>query len=473
MRYVFVISSFDAVLVVLHKLIRLVRLTPFDTSTEQGRHDERHRKALLTAGSSVAGKFASVGANLLVIPMVLNYLGPERFGIWATITSFVMLLSFADLGIGNGLMTAVSQASGRVNDTEMRRLATAGLVMTALVGSVLLLITAVLYPVVPWAKLLNVTGRSASDVGPAIGVLGILLGISMPASVAARIEQGLQRGFVASILQIAGAALSVALVFFAIWLDAGLPVLVAVSVGAPVFAAIVNSMKFFGWSRPDLRPSRTSLSGSTIQSLMRIGLLFFALQLALAIGSTSDNFLLSYILGPQAVTDYSIPARLYGLIGIAIGFATNPLWPAYGEAIARGDQAWARRTLHRTMKFAVVGAALGALMLSIALQPILDLWVGGRVRASGLLIVGLGIWAIIESWRSAVSVFMNGSGVVHLQVVLAFAFAFTCIGAKIVLIKMISTPGVPLGAIAAFLLTTLLPYLWFLRRHSGAAVGPI
>ena len=45
---------------------------------------------------------------------------------WVTMSSFLAMLSFADLGIGNGLINAVASAYGRDDREEMRRYISSG-----------------------------------------------------------------------------------------------------------------------------------------------------------------------------------------------------------------------------------------------------------------------------------------------------------------------------------------------------------
>lgn len=86
----------------------LMRLQPFDTSTQQGRSRERYRRAALTALASVAARAVTIVTSLLTVRLTIRYLGAERYGLWMTATSVVSLLMFADFGIGNGLMTNIS-----------------------------------------------------------------------------------------------------------------------------------------------------------------------------------------------------------------------------------------------------------------------------------------------------------------------------------------------------------------------------
>jgi len=49
----------------------------------------------------------------VTVPLTLNYLGSEHYGLWMTISSVSVMLGFADLGIGNGVLNAVADAYGR------------------------------------------------------------------------------------------------------------------------------------------------------------------------------------------------------------------------------------------------------------------------------------------------------------------------------------------------------------------------
>src|ERR1035438_2273421 len=100
----------------------LLRFTAFDTSSEAGRSKERYRRVALTTLTSVGARGIGTLMALVSVPLTLGYLGKERYGLWMTISSIVAMLSFADFGMGNGLLNAVAVANGK-NDprTDPRR----------------------------------------------------------------------------------------------------------------------------------------------------------------------------------------------------------------------------------------------------------------------------------------------------------------------------------------------------------------
>ena len=90
----------------LKQVYALVRLRPFSVSTVAGRTNERHRRAALTALAAVLARSLSIATALITVPLTLHYLGTERYGMWMTMSSLVVLLSFADLGIGTGILNS-------------------------------------------------------------------------------------------------------------------------------------------------------------------------------------------------------------------------------------------------------------------------------------------------------------------------------------------------------------------------------
>src|SRR5205085_8320463 len=133
-----------------------------------------------------------------------------------------------------------------------------------------------------------------------------------------------------------------------------------------MIAGIANWLSLFYKQRPWLRPAFKAADWQTGRSLLRLGTLFFILQIAVSLAFTSDNVIVAQVVGPQAVTDLSVPARLFSLIPLFLGIALTPLWPAYGEAMARGDKTWVILTLRRSFLATLAIGALGALALIVS-----------------------------------------------------------------------------------------------------------
>jgi hypothetical protein len=83
---------------------------------------------LLNASANVIG----VVANVVMLPFILEHLGPSTFGLWMLLTSYVSLLSISEAGVSLHLQTRLTRAYGRRNDARAVILLYAGLVIVTL-----------------------------------------------------------------------------------------------------------------------------------------------------------------------------------------------------------------------------------------------------------------------------------------------------------------------------------------------------
>jgi O-antigen/teichoic acid export membrane protein len=442
-----------------------LRLSPFDTSTPEGRSRERHRRALLTGISALLAKVIAVSTSLVTIPMVLHYLGTEQFGLWMTISSVIAILGFADFGIGNGVLNAVADAYGKDDLEEIRGSISSAFALLSLIAIALLAMFATIYPLVNWGHFFNLSSQLARrEAGPAIAVFFVCFALNVPADLVQRLQLGLQDGYISKLWQLVGSIAGLAGVVLAIHFRLGLPWLLGALAGAPLLVTIANNIAFFGWMRTDLRPSLKLVSGTVARRIARLGLLFFVLQLVVAIAYSSDNFVVAKLLGPDAVTRYSITAKMFSLISLGLSMFLGPLWPAYGEAASRGDIHWVKQTLVRSTATAVLIAAAASAALVTVGPGILRLWVHRPIAPSFMLLLGLGVWSVMDAAGQSLAIFMNGTNTIVPQLIVATLFAAACLPLKIFFIHRVGVAGVPWATFISYTLLNALPCAFIIPR---------
>jgi len=450
------------------RLRRVVRLRAYDTATADGRASERHRRVALTALASVAAKVISVATALISVPLTLHYLGPERYGLWMTISSLVAILAFADLGIGNGMLNAMAAAYGRDDRAAIRGFISSGFVVLSAVALGLLALFAAAYSFVPWAALFNVKSALAQqEVGPAVAVFIVCFALAIPVTIVQRVQSALQRGFLAALWQCGASVLGLAGVLVAIHHEASLPWLVFAFVGAPLLASVLNSLLFFGRMQPELAPTLAAVSSGAANQLVRTGGLFLVLQIVAALAYASDSLIIARVMGASAVADFAVPERMFSVVTLVLGMVLAPLWPAYGEAISRGDGAWVRRTLRRSVFTAVALSAVCSFSLLLLAPWLLELWVGKAIGVSSLLLVALAVWKTIEAGGNALAVFLNGAHVVRAQVVMAIFTAAAALFLKFTLVASMGIAGAVWATVIAYSLFTALPTAVLMPRILG------
>ncbi len=465
-------------LVGMRRIGRILRLTPFDTATAEGRSHERFRRASLSAATSAGAKGIALVTTAVSVPLTLGYLGSERFGVWMTLSALIALLGFTDLGLGNSLLNGVAHAAGRDDRTAIRANVSSGIVMLIGVAVVFGLLFAFVYGHVSWAAVFNVGSPSAlEETGPAAAVLVVCFLIGMPAGAFPQVRLGLQQGYVNSMFVAVGNITALALVIWAIQLRLGLPWLVLAMAGAPLLATILNGFVLLARSSW-LRPSLHYVDFAVARALLRVGLLFLVLQLAVAVAFTSNSIIIAAMIGPSAVADYAVVSKLFLIPTLLVGFALGPLWPAYREALSRGDVQWVRRTFRRSIRLSLAVAGLVSAALVVFGLPIMAVWVGtSSVRPSFDLVLAVGIWTTISAVGNAMAMLLNGAQVMRFQVVTATVMATTNVLLSIVLTARIGISGVVWGSVIAYTAFSLIPVAFYLPRlfarigHPAVPVG--
>lgn len=444
---------------------------PIDTSTAEGRAKDRQRRIAWTAIASFGAKAVALLTSLVSVRLTVNYLGEERFGMWAMLSSFVSLLMFTDLGIGNGLLNAVSDANGRDDRAEAQRSVASAFFLLLMLALCLLVIFFVLYPVVNWSKIFNVTSAKAvGESAPVIAVFAACFLINLPIGIVQRIQLGYQEGFVNSLWIAVGNVLGLAGVLGVIYFRGGLPYLVLALVGAPIIAQLLNGAFLFGFKRPWLLPRPRFFSTIVAKRILKLGFLFFVLQTAVAVGFQSDNLVIAQIMGAEAVTQYAVPMRLFSMITVLLGIMLAPIWPAYGEALAREDIGWVKRALSRSLIASLAIAVPLVAVLVMFGKSIVEAWVGPSVQPSNLLLIGMGCWTILYSILNPVAMFLNGASEVNFQIVTALTMTIVNLLLSVILVRVIGVSGAIWGTVISLSLCTLIPYVWFVPRFI-ASIG--
>ncbi len=447
------------------QLLALARLKPFDTRTETGRSMERYRRAALTAAAAAAAKGVAILTTLITVPLTVGYLGMERYGLWMTISSVIAMLAFADLGLGNGLMNAVSEANGKDDREAARRYVSSALFLLVFVALILTASFGAAYPHMSWTRLFNVSSPQAvTEAGPAMAVFLACFAINIPLGVVQRVQLGYQEGFANGLWSGLGSFLELVGVLLAIHLKAGLPWLVLAMAGAPVLANCANGVALFGFQRRWLLPKWRYASLQAARRVLTIGILFFVLQVAGALLSASDNIVAAQVLGPASVAQYSVPMKLFNFAPLVLTMFMMPLWPAYGEAIARGDLSWVKKTLSRSvLTTLVVVVPMATLLVSFGRQ-VIRIWVGPQIHPSFLLLLGLGIWMVLSAVGNSIAVFWSGANVVLFQIVFSMLVGVSALMGKILLARWMGIPGIIWGTIIAYIIVGPLPTIIYLPR---------
>jgi O-antigen/teichoic acid export membrane protein len=447
------------------KLLSLLRSNSFDIKTEEGRRSERYRLAAIAIAANILSKSSAILLVLLSVSLTVDYLDLEQFSIWMLVLSFITMLSFLDLGIGNALTNHVAQRAVEDDKKILRDTISGGLGILGLigisVGAVLLLISALM----PWDLFFprDKAGLALEVKGVAI-CFSVIFGLNLFTTGLQKIFLGLQKAYIVHLVSALGTILSCSALWIATYYQQHISMLLAAVFGTQTAISLALLLIL-------VRENLFYTDGISqhvkkeIPFLYKNAGFFLVLQLGAIVGWGADNIIISGVLGITQVAIYVIAQRLFQFVAQPFSLINAPLWSAYADADARGDRLFIGRTLKRSLILTFLGTMLLALVLFFLNEWIIKIWTHGEIRVPFELIIACGVWTVLEATGNAFAMFLNGTGIVKKQMIVVCIFIILVLPLKIILTYYMGLPGIPVATIIIYIIVNAYFYGYLYYRE--------
>jgi len=177
--------------------------------------------------------------------------------------------------------------------------------------------------------------------------------------------------------------------------------------GVPILSRLVNVIVLFR-RRPYLLQGTFRTARGRYQVLLSVGLAFWVIQLGGLIEQHSGTYVLAHLSSNQETVLFAIIYKTLTLIGSVNLIITQPLWPAFADAVAHRDFDWIRRS-YRRIRFALTAFSCAVCLLLIAFgPPAFHYFVHIDTTQSRLLFCVLGAYFIANVWTHLYYVTLMG-----------------------------------------------------------------
>lgn len=445
----------------------------FKGSEDRGR--ERYRKAGITASASLIQKALTILISFASVPLTVHYLGPERYGVWLTISSLLIWMSMTDFGLaGNALINVLSEANGKDDRLEAQRYTASAIWALNIIATVLAVALIASFRFIPWSSIFRVTTMSSHELASACALALTFFIVGLPLSVQYSIYTAYQDGFLSNVWGIVSNICGLVALVIVTRIHGGLPQLVLALFGTRTVLGCMNLcymfLKHYRW----LMPVPSAVHWSCVRRLLKLGMKYVVTQLGALGIYQSQPMIITQILGPSAVIIFVIAQKVITLPLDMVYMTTAPFVPAFGEAKARNDWQWIKRAYRNATLASVVIGVPVMLLIAVFAKPLIRVWAGpAAVPDTGLIF-----------WLSAYNLFgllimVTGQLLIGLERVNALAVslvlcAMVTIGLGIGFGRGIGLSGVAM-AMAVGKVVTLWPIqLWAIREiFISAKIPPV
>ena len=409
-------------------------------------------------------KGISMALSLVYVPVVLNYLGDYKYGVWASILNILSWISYFDLGIGNGLRNRLSEslASSTPRISPKVLVSSAYAILMGVVA-VVAVVCGVVIAFVDWPALLSAWNVDESLLCVVeLSFLGMCF--SFVLTLCNSVYYALQKAQVVNLISVCQQAV----MLLSVWLLSltGTSSLTAVA----VFYVLSNILVYGAFTtyvfarNRSLAPSPRCCSREVAKDVGGLGIMFFVAQIATLVLFTTDNLIVSNLFGPEQVTVYATANKVFTVLPSLFAALVVPLWSKTTVDYARGDIVEIRVSLSKMHRLFAV-AAMGVIVMVMAFKPMVRLWLGRDLGFENSLVVLMGVYAIVYMWNAVYSQIVNGLALVGFIAAIAFVQLVVNIPLSIFFASScgLGVNGVLLGTIIAMLIHSV-TYPFYCKR---------
>ena len=378
--------------------------------------DGRTQKVNRNISYSLIIKGLGILVSLLLVPLTLDYLNPYEYGIWITLNSILTWINYFDIGLGNGLRNKLTEALA-IKDYKMAQTyVSTALVLLFFIALILYVLFLILSSFVSWYNILNVES-SIRNLDAIVMIVMFCLCICFAFRIIGAIFLSYQDTWVNDFLTFAGSFLSFVWIYILTYTSESSLMKVAIAFSlSPVIVYIIAFPITFFKLHKEIKPRVNAVKFKYANSLVGLGIQFFALQLSGLVIFATSNFIISKLFSPAEVTPYNIAFKYCNLVVIGFSIIISPLWSAITDAYVRKDLKWIVLSMNKMIKIWSLCSFALLLMVFIS-QPIFHIWIGYDVSISYSLCFSLAIYSSIYMWSILFAAYSNGTGRLKIQMI--------------------------------------------------------
>jgi O-antigen/teichoic acid export membrane protein len=421
-------------------------------------------------GSALAKGLALL-MGFLVVPIMISFLGVERYGVWSTLLSVMSWVVFFDLGIGNGLRNKVAELLAASRRGEVANYISSAYAGIGFIALLLYLLSFTVAPYVPWQSIFNTQLVPRAELVNIVRITSFFILFNFWVGLVGALIGAIQKTAMLSIGQFIANALVLLLTYLVSLLMDSSIVYMAILYGVSIVVANIALSIWFFRRNPDFIP-RLNFSRGNFQPLMKVGVQFFLLQMAVLVIFTTDKILLTQLFGPSSVTSYDVVFKVFSIVAIGHTLINAPLWSAYTDAYHRGDMVWISAMIRIQLRL-FFGLLLLILLLVFAAAPIIRLWIAPDFQVSNSMVLAMALFTGLSMWNNIFAFVVNGIGNLKVQLYTAILAMLLNIPISVILVKHFhfGPSGVVIATCLVLLMSAVaipLQVSWILSRGADS-----
>ena len=362
-------------------------------------------------------KGGSILATFLLVPLTINFLDTENYGIWLTLSSFIAWFSFFDIGLGNGLRNKFAEAKSLGNYKDAQAFVSTAYYTIVSISVLLVIVFFGLNQFIDWAQLFNANASLQAELSLLLPIIFAFFGLQLVVKLITSIYQADQNHSIEGKIQFFGQALSLLAIWGLTKTDhSSLLIFGSIFSALPVLILVGLNIFAFNTTFKDFKPKFSLWKKEYLKEITGLGFKFFVVQIAAMVLFSTDNFIISKLFSPEEVVPYNIAFKYFSIVTMVYSILLTPYWSSFTEAYTKNDFKWIKKSVNNIQKIWLI-VPFGLIIMLLVSDWFYLLWVGDKVLVPLQLSMAMALFVLLVTFNMIYVNFINGVGKIKLQLI--------------------------------------------------------
>lgn len=428
--------------------------------------DENNKAILYNTIGAFLVKGGALVISLFTMPAYMRYFEDQQIlGLWFTMLSILSWILTFDLGIGNGLRNHLVPALLTKDQIKIKKYVSSAYIVIGLLVVLSVILSIIFFRFINWNTIFNISSEIVSRETLNIAVIIIFSGIMLQFvfKLITSILYAMQKSALNNFLSLLTSIITLGYVSVAKSSDvsANLIYLAIVNVLAVNIPLILATLLVFGKDLKGCKPEITFFEKKYAQDVIKLGGIFFWVQIMYMVITATNEFLITWLTSPQMVVEYQIYNKLFTLIGTIFALALTPIWSAVTKAFSEKNYSWIK-SLYKKLQIMALFAVLCEFCMIPFLQLGINLWLGDNsIQVNYLYAIIFATFGSIIIWNGVISSVANGFGELKTQAIFFTIGAMIKIPIAWILVGLLNSwIGIILANIISMSLYCIMQPIW-------------
>jgi O-antigen/teichoic acid export membrane protein len=415
---------------------------------------------LKNAKYNAIGFIFPVAVGLITTPYIVHKLGTEIYGMYVLAISLAGILSFLDLGFGQGIIKFVSHYEAKNDFRKINEIVNTSLLINIAMGLLGGLIIFLLSDFLS-KKVFKVKPEQIELAVTSFKIVSIGFILNLISSTFSNIPKALQRYDISVKAQNTVWFLSVISSVIVLYLGYGL-------VEMLIFYVIFqfSGLIFYFWfSKKLIRNLKLSLkfNKDVFKEIFGFSIFTAINNIAGIMVFRLDKMIIAHFLGPSAVTYYQIPFTIVQMANNFVSSVIQFLFPVVSFLNSTGERDKLKQMYIKSTKTVIAFSLIIFSGLVLFGKPFLKIWIGEEISEIAYpLLVIISLVYFFISISNVGYYYYNGLGLSEINMISSFVAAIAYVVSAIILIPVFNLKGAALSFV--FVLLPYPVYIYILNK---------